>query len=249
MPIWTTSNSWKAVAASEIGGAHVLAKIPCQDACGYFIDSDTLIACVADGAGSARYSDKGSRAAVDEFVAASQTLLKNSRGRSLKDIALQAFDAARLAVLKVADDDPREYATTLLGIVAKGDDLAAVQVGDGAILVDGEVALDSYSGDFANAGDYANETRFITESGAKPTTFSTSEGVTRVAMLTDGLEYLALENNGYQSSPHTPFFDPLYAWLERSDGSDMTAQLGEFLVSDRVRAKTTDDVTLLLAMR
>ena len=41
----------------------------------------------------------------------------------------------------------------------------------------------------------------------------------------------------------------MYEWLERSDESDRTAQLGEFLVSGRVQAKTSDDVTLLLAMR
>lgn len=244
-----SQESWRAVAASEIGAAHVLAETPCQDACGYFIDSGTLIACVADGAGSARYSDKGSRAAVDEFVSASRDLLKDGTGHSLTDIVSQAFEKSRMAVLKIAEGDPREYATTLLGIVAQGNALAAVQVGDGAIVVDGEVVLDSYSEHHANSGEYSNETRFVTEPNASPTTFSLSHKVTRVAMLTDGLENIALEDNGYQRLSHAQFFDPMYEWLKHSDESNRTAQLCEFLASDRVRAKTTDDVTLLLAMR
>ena len=249
MPIWSTRKSWTAVAVSRVGGAHVEAEMPCQDASGYFLGSDTLIACVADGAGSARHSDRGSRAAVDEFVASSRSLLKDRDGRSLTDLAMQAFEASRLAVLDVADGDRREYATTLSGVIAVGDDLAAVQVGDGAVVVDGEVVLDSYAADYANAGDYANETRFITEPDAKAIAFSASGRVTRVALLTDGLETVALENNGYKRTPHAAFFDPMYEWLERSDESDRTAQLGEFLVSGRVQAKTSDDVTLLLAMR
>ena len=68
-------------------------------------------------------------------------------------------------------------------------------------------------------------------------------------MFTDGLENLVLENNGYQRTPHGPFFKSMYDWLNRSDEPDRTAQLGEFLASERVRSRTNDDVTLLLAMR
>ena len=123
MPIWSTRKSWTAVAVSRVGGAHVEAEMPCQDASGYFLGSDTLIACVADGAGSARHSDRGSRAAVDEFVASSRSLLKDRDGRSLTGLAMQAFEASRLAVLDVADGDRREYATTLSAVIAVGDDL------------------------------------------------------------------------------------------------------------------------------
>ena len=228
---------------SEIGAAHILAETPCQDACRYFTDSHTLIACIADGAGSARYSDKGARKAVYQFVAASRDMLNRGDGQCLTDIVSQAFEEARLAVLKIADDDPREYATTLLGLIAKDGTLAAIQVGDGAIVVDGEVVMDSHS------GEYSNETMFVTEPDVKPSTFSVSEKITRVAMLTDGLENIALEDNGYQRAPHALFFNPMYEWLKHSEGPNRTDQLSEFLVSDRVRAKTTDDVTLLLAMR
>ena len=241
MITWTTKKTWQAVTVSEIGASHVEASVPCQDASRYFIDSDTLIACVADGAGSAKHSHRGSQAAADEFVSAAWDSLCDGDG--LKDAALKAFIKSREAVVEIANDNPREYATTLLGLIATGDALSVVQVGDGAIILDGKIALDSHS------GEYANETRFITEPDVEPRVFSVSERANRVAMLTDGLENIALENNGYQKTPHAPFFDPLFQWLDQTKERDRRAQLGEFLASDRVRSKTTDDVTLLLAMR
>ena len=237
----TTKKGWRAVAVSETGAAHIEADMPCQDACRYFIDSDTLIACVADGAGSARLSHRGSQVAADEFVLVAWDSICD--GRDLGDAVLKAFEKARKAVHEVANDNPRLYATTLLGLVATSDELSAAQIGDGAIIVDGEVVMDSHS------GEYANETSFITQSDAKPMAFSFFGEVKRVGILTDGLENLALENNGYLRVPHGGFFDPLYEWLEQTDESDRSSQLGEFLASERVRSRTTDDVTLLLAMR
>lgn len=243
MITWTTKKSWLAVAVSRIGAAHVQSEIPCQDASRCFVDSDTLIACVADGAGSARHSDKGARAAVDRFIDASRDSLKDGDAKNLTDVVLHAFEESRQAVLKVAGDNPREYATTLLAVVATGKSLTAIQVGDGAIVIDGDVVMDSQS------GEYANETKFLTQSEVEPNTFSVSERARRVALLTDGMENIVLKNNGYQRMPHAPFFDPMYEWLQRTGESDRAAQLGDFLVSEQVRSKTTDDVTLLLAIR
>lgn len=243
MITWITRRPWRAVAVSKTGVSHAESKIPCQDACRFFTDAGTLIACVADGAGSSRHSDKGSRAAVDSFVRASHDLLDDARGRSLVDIVTTAFEESRQAVAEVADGAPMDYATTLLGLIATRREVAAIQIGDGAIILDGELVIASHS------GEYANETRFITEKAAKPNTFTASRRVKRVALMTDGLDNLALVNNGYRKEAHAPFFEPMYSWLEDSEESSREEQLGEFLVSDRVRARTTDDVTLLLAMR
>lgn len=247
---WITRNSWKVVSASEVGITHVQNNVPCQDASKHVVDSETLIACVADGAGSAARSDEGSRVAVEVFVAVSNELLKRNKSGSLEDITSDAFEEARNAVLTIAGNDPRDFATTLSGLIATRDDIAAVQIGDGAIVVDGEVVLDSYTDMYANAGDYSNETRFLTETDVAPVKFSASDKkVERVAILTDGLDNIAFDNNGYERKPHAPFFDPMFAWLESSSEPENQAELAGFLASDRVRAKTGDDVTLLLAMR
>ena len=243
MITWITRKKWSAVGVSKVGIAHVQADVPCQDACRALVESGTLIACAADGAGSSRHSDKGSRAAVDAFVAASQARLESTGKNDLAGVVSHAFEESRKAVQDIAAGDIREYSTTLLGVIATRGALAAGQVGDGAIIVDGEVVLDSHS------GEYANETRFLTGSNVDPNIYTVSAGVRRVAILTDGLENLALADNGYQRTPHEPFFEPMYKWLQDSVEAEREAQLGEFLVSERVRSRTTDDVTLLLAIR
>ena len=242
----TTSNtegSWRAVAVSEIGAAHVLAGMPCQDSSLCFAGDNLLVACVADGAGSARYSDEAARAAVAEFITVSRYLLARYESMPPVKIVEQAFKSAREVVSEEAESDLRDYATTLLGLVVRKDSLAAIQVGDGAVIVDGEVVTDSHE------GEYINETRFITYPDVEPSIFSTTGYITRVAIVTDGLENLVLENNGYEKTPHGAFFQSMYEWLQRYEEPERTAQLSEFLKSERVRSRTPDDVTLFLAMR
>ena len=56
--------NWKAIARSAIGTSHQKQQMPCQDYGGYKIINNALIGAVADGAGSAKYSDIGAKLAV-----------------------------------------------------------------------------------------------------------------------------------------------------------------------------------------
>ena len=232
---------WRTAAVSETGGSHVQGGVPCQDACRVHVGRNMMIACAADGAGSARYSDEGSHAAVGTFVEVSAELLR--RGCGPEKAVREAFGEARRTVCEIAGGEKREFATTLLGLVATRNRVAAGQIGDGAIILDGKVALESH------AGEYANETSFITQDEVVPNIYVSKKKVQRVAIITDGLEHLALQINGQGRQAHKPFFDPMYQWLRRTDKSDRIEQLAEFLRSDMIRSRTGDDVTLLLAMR
>jgi hypothetical protein len=69
--------------------------------------------------------------------------------------------------------------------------------------------------------------------------------------MTDGLQPLALH---YASqSVHEPFFHGMFQPLHGSPGSAevpaLSASLEEFLSSERVRMRTDDDVSLILATR
>ena len=241
MSISIFKRSWRAAAVSEVGGNHIQAGVPCQDASGLSVLPNALIGCVADGAGSARYSDEGSLAAVAAFLGVSADLLH--RGHDPEQIVCDAFREARCAVSEIAGSERREFATTLLGLVATKNRIAAGQIGDGAIIIDGEIALESH------AGEYANETSFITEDEVAPNIYASKKRVKRVAIITDGLEHLALHRKGQVRLPHEPFFDPMYQWLKKTDVPERIEQLSAFLRSERIRSRTGDDVTLLLAMR
>ena len=240
-----TTKTWRAISVSETGAAHIEDDIPCQDSNAYIClaELNTLIACVADGAGSARYSDQGSQVAVDAFIQQVRDTIDS--GKTILDIARGAVDASRNAILDKSEGDLPLYATTLLGLVASENEWVAVQIGDGAILVDDQLAIES-----SHSGEYANETMFITNLDLEPDITSGNATATRVSMITDGLEGVALSigEDGIRE-PYKGFFNPLYEWLANVDLADANDELRQFLRSERLRARTQDDITLLLAMR
>lgn len=69
---------WKIVSCSVTGISHKRRSIPCQDFAGYYHlpEHNAVIGAVADGAGSAKYSHKGSRIAVKEAIAHTKENLK-----------------------------------------------------------------------------------------------------------------------------------------------------------------------------
>ncbi len=102
-------------------------------------------------------------------------------------------------------------------------------------------------------GEYANQTFFI---GNVPLSLirvrRDSVLPLRVALLTDGLQGLALKWASKQA--FAPFFGPMFGVLESASADDFASQqqqlneaLGQFLNSPAVNARTSDDKTLILA--
>ncbi len=60
--------NWKAIARSATGTSHTKQQMPCQDHGDYKIINDAIVGVVADGAGSAKYSDIGAKLAVDTVL-------------------------------------------------------------------------------------------------------------------------------------------------------------------------------------
>jgi len=74
------------------------------------------------------------------------------------------------------------------------------------------------------------------------------ERIQEVALLTDGLQMLAL--NFAARKPHAPFFEPLFTALRGAvSPDDLVVPLRAFLDSDAVNSRTDDDKTLVLATR
>jgi hypothetical protein len=256
VPIAATP-AWRVVAASATGRRHRQHQQPCQDAVRWVATAGgLLLTAVADGAGSAPCGEAGAKTAVTAALAAleavagaSATLDSDTRAstlvRSAIDAALEALREA--AALRKAPLG--EYATTLLVCVAGTDGVAAGQIGDGAVLVgSGRDRLEALTQ--PAAGEYLNETVFLTSEGALErlqTTFWTGRAQ-HVVLFSDGLQMLALKMPG--AVPHLPFFQPLLGWLGRLD--DLEAgqrELEATLRSARFSERTDDDLTLLLAER
>ncbi|AFZ26748.1 hypothetical protein Cylst_4683 [Cylindrospermum stagnale PCC 7417] len=246
---------WRIVAASVCGTSHVRNKQLCQDAHHWqILPNNVLVVAAADGAGSASQGKVGAMVAVEtaiEYISmqkVTQDMLADDA--LLRELLTEAMLAARKAVEDEAatgNNQPHDLATTLIVMVATPNVVAVAQIGDGLA-----VAKDSIGDLFAltmpDNGEYINETTFLTSSGAVDTAQMKlwREDIVNVAVLTDGLQMLAL--NMVVGEPHKPFFFPLFEFVANAE--DKTAakeQLVKFLNSERITQRTDDDLTLVIA--
>lgn len=211
------------------------------------------MACIADGAGSARHSDVGSTLACATIAEkAAEYFAEHGQFDSLmREDALRWCDAARARIKDEAgerDCNWRELATTLCVAVVSPTRAVFFQIGDGAMIL-GQGGV--YGVVFwPQSGEYANSTNFITadEYQKRLEFLSTPTRFSDVALFTDGLERLALRFD--TQTPHPPFFDPLFRALRAAQDVDrLSEDLRRFLGADSVQKRSDDDKTLILASR
>ncbi|MFN9176316.1 MAG: PP2C family serine/threonine-protein phosphatase, partial [Synechocystis sp.] len=174
---------WRTVCQSAIGSFHVETGLPCQDYGAYLqLGKDVLIGAVADGAGSAKHSDLGAKiaveAALDFLVAVDNRPVSEPESEpvppegELAEIFEKTYPQLLQAVieqLKLAAEQQKcdfaDLATTLLVFIATSNWLAAMQIGDGFILI--KPVGENYQLLFQpDKGEYINETTFVTSTNA-----------------------------------------------------------------------------------
>jgi hypothetical protein len=245
------------------GTSHAAEGRPCADACEVAVFGAprrdvTLAAVAADGAGSAARGEEGARLACGAVIDRARRALPEA----LCSEELKRFDAPRAMPFVTAvreridaaarsEGRPRgDFACTLLVALVGERAAAFLQVGDGAIVYRGD------RGDYVPAhwpaqGEYANCTSFVTEDRVSERLQAVGvEGVHEVALLTDGLQALALRYA--QRAVHGPFFEPMFDRLRRERARvrrGLARELRAFLDSPAVNARTDDDKTLVLATR
>jgi hypothetical protein len=243
---------WATLGESVTGTSHQGRNTPCQDAFrfrSFGPSDDWIVLAVADGAGSASRSDVGAILACDEFVRrvgdSGVELLFNREGMTSLFSEVRSAINAEAARLEVP---ARELACTALLAILGPEMAAFAQVGDGAIVL--AVGEEYCTVFWPEPAEYANATDFLTDDRLPDTLqFETmSRPVSEIAVLTDGLQRLALDYSN--RSPYTPFFRPLFlSFRTATDTSSLTDQFRAFLDSPRVNARTDDDKTLVLAIR
>jgi serine/threonine protein phosphatase PrpC len=249
---------WRHIAESARGDSHLADDSPCQDSSRVVVlggddDHETLVACVTDGAGSARYGAIGSATAADSILHSATAHFEQHgtfAGLVCEDI-VRWCEAARA---RLADDatsrraELRELATTLCAAIVSPWCSYFFQVGDGAIiLMKNDVSGVVF---WPQSGEYVNSTNFLTSNEYRDHLqfASTTNGFSDVALLTDGMERLALRFDS--RTPHRPFFEPLFQALRTDENTgDLAENLRRFLKSDSVRSRSDDDKTLILASR
>jgi hypothetical protein len=207
----------------------------------------TLLLAASDGAGSARHAARGASLAVSAAVAAlaaGAPLQGDQWQPGLQQALLHARNTLA-ATARRAGQPLRDYACTLLLAVISENEVAGLQLGDGAIVISGPDGTQRLTR--AGRGLFAGETVFVTSPHAArqaSTALLPAREASAVALLTDGLEPVATELTS--GEPFAPFFTPLFRFAARSGTG---AALQDFLASERIATRTHDDTTLLLAVR
>lgn len=257
-----TSVPWRIAASSVTGTSHARAEVGCQDSHDFRllqpeVAHPVLVVAVADGAGSARAGEIGSRIAVAAIIEqAVAWFASNGRLCGLdRQLMREWLSGAREQLAEraaEAEGEMRDYASTLLVAVIGPDAAAFAQLGDGAMVV--RTTEHEWSWIFwPQHGPYANTTYFLTDDDAlaRFEFAAISRSVDEIALFTDGLEQLVLDLKA--KATHDPFFTRMFPPLRASPSEgcseELSRHLADYLASPSVTSRTDDDVTLVLASR
>jgi hypothetical protein len=247
---------WRHIAQSLQGPSHLDDGTPCQDKHGVRVLGDgsqgLLIACVADGAGSAKHSEIGATLACEAILDHAARFLEVNHLVELEtyEVLKWCNDARDRIKLKAAEQDCelREFATTLCVAIVGPESSVFFQIGDGAIVLGNDRLYGIVF--WPQTGEYVNTTNFLTSDDydQRLEFLATPSRFNKIALMTDGLERLALRFDA--QTPHVPFFDPLFRALETThDLERLNEGLRGFLGSESIHHRTDDDKTLVLATR
>jgi 3-deoxy-D-manno-octulosonate 8-phosphate phosphatase KdsC-like HAD superfamily phosphatase len=247
---------WRYAAGQATGSAHEKTGLPCQDrfACAAILENDTLIAVVADGAGTAALAHVGAEIAVGTVSSVAQLGVRADR-KDLQNVLREAAALARKRLLEAAEEkqaSPRDLACTLLAVVLAPLGGAALQIGDG-VIVTADQKPEWRWVFWPQKGEYANTTFFLSDERALADAVACDLGddVQDVALMSDGVEPLAL--HFASRTAHAPFFKsvftPLHASAANGEAPELSTALSAMLTTPAVRTRTDDDTTLVLATR
>jgi hypothetical protein len=212
-----------------------------------------LAAVISDGAGSTQFGGQGA-ALICRTISECARIHFSKNGAMPGDSDIWSWvDETRDRIASVANrraTELRQFAATLVSVVASDSETLILHVGDGAAVlrVGGEWIVPSWP---AN-GEYASTTYFVTDEPSPQLRITRlSESPDAIAVFSDGMERLALDFSSQRA--HAPFFDGIFKpiWPISQPGRvlALNAALHNFLDGPDVNNRTDDDKSLILAVR
>ena len=246
--------NWKAVVASVKGTAHERCGLPCQDhGAVKRLANGVAVGAVADGAGSARHADVAAQFASKIVVAYlenrdwSSGPMEQFSVREIFSQLVNTLVSLLKGVAAVRLSSSRDWACTLIVIVTSPHGMAALQIGDGFLVVRWPDQEDYTLLFEPDHGEYVNQTSFIIDADVsnRMKIGCWKQAPTFLCASTDGLERLAINTRTWK--PHSPFFQPFEEHLKTNIEEDrIRRDLVDFLDSKDVNRRVDDDKTLLM---
>jgi len=244
--------AWRIFAASAKGSSHQAGGLPCQDASAHARHGDWLIGVVCDGAGSASSSHVGSTRishATVQALAARGDALAGLDDAGFAQLAGEVLESTRSELARHAEAARAElsaFAATVVGVVMGPRHGWFFHVGDGVGVAQHE---EDCSVSLPENGEYANETFFLTGANWREHLRITpiSRPARSVLLMSDGaMPFVMAKDN---RSPYAPFVEPVERFLAQVDEDAGSQALAATLDDPRTRQITSDDKTLLIALR
>jgi len=235
------SGSWWVAGVSVAGRSHVAKGLPCEDAHFTHDEGDTVVLVACDGKGSrAKYSALGA-AAVARTVG--RVLVAHSGEVFGGDLSPQTvLDSALSSLEPLAEQkqaDIREFACTLVALVANESEVVTFHIGDGAaFMLDREVPLCISPPTCEGSATY-----FVTSKNPPLMNFrrATGQRATGFMVTTDGAEGLY--------NPRTNEVHPLATRLVNRADFGPGAGLLKECVERQIQPTSIDDITVVVARK
>jgi len=163
---------WRWAGACSIGTSHIKAGLKCQDRAGCLTvetaSGPIIVAVVSDGAGSAQEAALGASIVCMELHRRIGAYLRG--GGALADVdaehAAVWIDSIRdriSAAANAAGLRPRDYAATLVALLANDERTVVVHIGDGAAVMRDRETQEWSVPSWPFHGEYASTTRFVVD--------------------------------------------------------------------------------------
>ena len=249
---------WKYAFTAAIGASHLATNEDIQDNCSVaeldICGEKYLLCAVADGAGSAKFSNISSKYICNFFIRKAKIWLKNNSISNItRDVISFWFSLFQKVINRAARiykiDNIKQFATTLLFVILSSKTNVFVQIGDGIIAKGDDKTLNCVF--LPQNGEYLNTTFFATDKNISELFLyeKNNDKVKRLVMFTDGIEIISFDFSS--NKPHIAFFNPLFSHLLESDSFGFNKNTSDFLTgflnSSRVNQRTDDDKTLVIA--
>lgn len=254
------TGAWRWAGARSKGTSHEKTGLPCQDyGCAQEVNGPVgpvFIAVVSDGAGSALHADAGSKiVSVNLLRMARDFLRRTPRSELGEETTWEWLDAIRDKINAQAERiglKPRDFAATVVAIIADEAGVTIIHVGDGAVAIKATNSETWSVPSWPYQGEYASTTSFITDDPQPRLDFVTMDSpVSAFAIFSDGIERMVLDFAN--RTPHAPFFErmvkPVMALSRPGRDADLSAALQNYLASPAICERTDDDKTLILGAR
>ncbi|GAB1542932.1 hypothetical protein NUACC21_56060 [Scytonema sp. NUACC21] len=254
--------SWKIKKSSFVGTSHQEQGKGCQDYASYYLvpNDNYVIGAVADGAGSAKHSEIGAKIAVEEAINYLKKILYSksiNNENQAREKFTQVLDHVLLKLKEEAKNKGfllSDLNSTLLVFIATSNWFAAMQIGDGLIIIKHK------NGDYElvfkpDKGEYVNQTTFVTSSDAKERMQLRFQSINLnfICLTTDWCENIFVTKAKESWKPKRDLFEALEnCLLEKKNNINYQhytpESIDELLNSAKINQAIDDDKTLLLCV-